>query len=286
MPPKLSRLPVAAGVDLEAAHWPGGDRRPFLLVHGLSSNWRTWEAVGDRLDELGHPVVAVDLRGHGRSAKPDGGYDFATLTADLHAVLGQVGLSRPVVAGQSTGGNLALELACRASEAVSGAVGIDGGVLELQEQWPVWEDCRAALAPPDLVGTPVERVRDHLRRNHPDWSEEGVAATLANLEVLPDGTVRPWLTFDRHIALLRSLWEHRPSEVLPALPVPLLLLLADSADDWTAFKRREAERAEATAGRGARVEWFSPGDHDLHVQRPAEVARVLSVATDDGFFPP
>ena len=30
-----------------------------------------------------------------------------------------------------------------------------------------------------------------------------------------DGTVRPWLTFGRHIQILRSLWEHRPSEMVP-----------------------------------------------------------------------
>ncbi len=285
MPPTLSRVAVADGVDLETAVWTGGDRRPFLLVHGLSSNWRTWEAVGDRLHDLGHPVVAVDLRGHGQSAKPDEGYDFTTLTSDLLAVLRQAHLDRPIVAGQSTGGNLAVEFACRASEAVSGAVGVDGGVLELQEQWPVWEDCWESLKPPPLAGTPVEQVREAVRRSHPGWSEEGMAATLANLEVLSDGTVRPWLTFDRHMALLRSLWEHRPSKILPALPVPLLLLLADSGDDWMGHKRQTAERAVETAGSGAWVQWFSPGDHDLHVQRPEEVAGILSEAANNGFFP-
>ncbi|MFP5318811.1 MAG: alpha/beta fold hydrolase [Acidimicrobiia bacterium] len=285
MPPIIHRVPVAEGVELHTARWDGGRERPFLLVHGLASNWRTWEGVAQRLHQRGHPVAAVDLRGHGQSSKPDGGYDFGTLTSDLLAVLRSLGWHRPVVAGQSTGGNLAVELACRASGSVSGAVGVDGGVLELQEQWPVWEECRNALAPPTLAGTPADRVREELRHNHPDWAEEGVAATLANLEVLSDGTVRPWLTFDRHMALLRSLWEHRPSRLLPDLPVPLLLILADSGDDWVDHKRRAADRAVATAAGSARVEWFSPGDHDLHVQHPDEVARMLSEAATEGFFP-
>ena len=285
MPPIVTRTTVAQGVELETACWPGGSRRPFLLVHGLSSNWRTWAAVARRLDELGHPVAAVDLRGHGQSSKPDGGYDFATMTSDLLALLGELGWDRPVIAGQSTGGNLAVELASRASGAVSGAVGVDGGVLELQEQWPDWEDCRDALAPPRLAGTPADRVREHVRRSHPDWSEEGVAATLANLEVLPDGTIRPWLTFDRHIELLRALWEHRPSGLLPDLSVPLLLLLADTGGGDMEAKRRTAQRAEARASGGAQVEWFSPGDHDLHIQHPDEVARLLSGAVTKGFFP-
>jgi len=285
MPPIVTRNALTEGVEVETACWPGGSRRPFLLVHGLSSNWRTWAAVARRLDQLGHPVAAVDLRGHGQSSKPGVGYDFETFTSDLLGLIGALGWDRPVVAGQSTGGNLAVELAFRASGAVSGAVGVDGGVLELQERWPRWEDCREALAPPKLAGTPADRVRNHLRRSHPDWSEEGVAATLANLEVLPDGTVRPWLTFDHHIELLRALWDHRPSQLLADLAVPLLLILADSGDAGTEAKRRAGARAEATAGGGARVEWFSPGDHDLHVQHPGEVARLLSEAATGGFFP-
>ena len=285
MTPKLERVPVADGVALNTAVWEGGGRRPFLLVHGLSSNLRTWEGVADRLHEIGHPVAAVDMRGHGLSDKPDGGYDFATLTSDVLALMDALGLDRPVVAGQSTGGNLAVKLASRSSEAVAGAVGVDGGILELQEQWPVWEDCADALKPPALAGTPLSKIREHIRTSHPDWSEEGVAATLANLEVLPDRTVRPWLTLDRHMQLLRSLWEHRPSQIVPTLRVPLLLLLADPGDDSVEHNRRAAERAVATDPGRVIVKWFSPGDHDLHVQHPAAVADRLAEAVSNGFFP-
>ncbi len=285
MPSTDLSITVPGGVELSTTVWAGGDRRPFLLVHGLASNRRTWQATGNRLHALGHPVAAVDLRGHGRSSQPDSGYDFETLGDDLLALIDALGLDRPVVAGQSTGGNLALDLAQRASGAVSGAVGVDGGVIELQEQWPVWEDCAAALRPPPLAGRAVAEIGEQLRRGHPDWSEEGVAATLANFEVLPDGTVRPWLTIDRHLALLRALWEHRPSQLFADLRAPLLLVLADSGDDWSERKRQAAARATAQGGACVRVHWFCPGDHDLHVQHPDDVAELLSAATTDGFFP-
>ena len=103
----------------------------------------------------------------------------------------------------------------------------------------------------------------------PTWDDAGVEATLANFEVLDDGTVRPWLTFDRHMRILRALWEHRPSKVLPDLLVPLHLLLVDGGDAWAVAKRAEAERAEAY---GVRVRWFPGADHDVHVQLPDEVA--------------
>ncbi len=263
-------LSATGGIALHALVWDGGgDGVPILLVHGLASNCRTWEAVGERLHGLGHPVAAVDLRGHGWSDKPDAGYDFATMGDDLVAVLDALGWARPVIAGQSTGGNIALDLGHRYPDLVAAVVGVDGGSIELQDQWPDWDDCAQALAPPRLAGMPVAAIVAHLRNAHPTWDDAGVEATLANMEVLDDATVRPWLTFDRHLLVLRALWEHRPSKVIPDLVVPLHLLLVDGGDAWSAAKRTEAERAEAY---GVRVRWFVGADHDIHVELPDEVA--------------
>lgn len=259
---RARRLPATGGIELYALTWNGdgdwGGAPPVLLVHGLASNCRTWAAVGERLHRLGHPVAAVDLRGHGRSDKPSGGYDFVTLGDDLLAALDALAWDRAVVAGQSTGGNLAVDLAHRRPDRVVAVVGVDGGTIELQDRWPDWDRCAADLAPPPLAGLPVAGMVARLRRAHPAWDEAGVEATLANLEVLDDGTVRPWLTRDRHLMILRALWEHRPSKVVPDLLVPLRLLLVGGADAWP--------------DHDLDVRWFPGADHDLHVQLPDEVA--------------
>jgi pimeloyl-ACP methyl ester carboxylesterase len=86
-----------------------GYQRPFLLVHGLASNARMWDGVTRRLAAAGHHVVAVDLRGHGRSEVTEDGYDTATAASDLAAliaVLGWTGDRAPIVAGQSWGGHV------------------------------------------------------------------------------------------------------------------------------------------------------------------------------------
>jgi len=50
--------------------WGEGDRYA-VLVHGVMSDSRNWRRVGPALAERGYHVVAVDLRGHGRSARAD-----------------------------------------------------------------------------------------------------------------------------------------------------------------------------------------------------------------------
>lgn len=266
------RVEVDEGVALEVDVWPGSTGPPFVLVHGLASNRRTWHAVARALNGWGREVACVDLRGHGLSDKPPDGYDFATLTGDIAAVL-RATVGPSVVAGQSTGGNLAVDLAASEPGLVVGVAGVDGGALDLSRRWPDWDDCRVALAPPALAGTPAAAVEEMLRRAHPTWSSEGIAATMANLEVQPDGTVRARLHRDHHLAILRSLWEHRPAQVVAKLQVPVLLVLAGRGGDATADQPTAVGQLEGL--HHVSVEWMHPADHDIHVQYPGELAARL-----------
>ena len=269
---------VADGVALMVRSWEGRAATPpagpFLLVHGLASNLHLWDGVAEALAGGGHPVAAVDLRGHGASAKPDDGYDFTTLTGDLAAVLDALDFgSPPVVAGQSMGANLALELAWRFPHRVGGVACVDGGWIELQGRFPDWETCAAALAPPATAGRPLSEIEAQLRRSHPDWPEAGIAGALACFQRRPDGTVAPWLTAERHVALLWAMWEHRPSTRYPEIEVPVLLVPAGRASP--AGERPERVEAAAAALARAEVHWMA-GDHDLHAQHPRALAALLS----------
>ena len=63
-----------------------GAEPAILALHGLASNARWWDLVADRLVPA-HRVIAVDLPGHGLSDRPDTGYDFDTVSADLEGLL-------------------------------------------------------------------------------------------------------------------------------------------------------------------------------------------------------
>jgi pimeloyl-ACP methyl ester carboxylesterase len=271
------RITVAEGVALHVRRWPGagaGSGVPFLLVHGLASNARMWDGVAAVLSAAGHEVAAVDLRGHGQSDKPDHGYDFATIVADLAMLIDGLGFERPVVVGQSWGGNVVLELAARRGPRVRGIACVDGGTIELSRRFPTWEECAAKLAPPVLAGRPWTEVESELRRRHPGWPESGIAGFLANFERRADDTIAPWLSRDRHMQILRALWEHRPSLVAGSVEVPVLVIPAVGGADKEADVAAVAERLPH-----GRVAWLD-GDHDLHAEQPAAVAALLL----DGFL--
>jgi pimeloyl-ACP methyl ester carboxylesterase len=273
------------GTALSAVtHGLDGSDPPVLLVHGLSSNARLWDGVSERLAARGHPVAAIDQRGHGQSGKPAHGYDFATLTADLLAVIEQLGWAglRPFAAGQSWGGNVVLELGARAGDDLSGIALVDGGTIELSARFADWPTCEAAMAPPQLAGTAFSDFERMIRSHHTDWPEEGIAGSLANVEVLPDGTIRPWLSRDNHLAILRRMWEQKPSEIYPLVKVPVLLLVAEDPSNqrWMAGKRDGVHRAEALLPR-SETHWIR-GDHDLHAEYPELVADLIAAALESG----
>jgi pimeloyl-ACP methyl ester carboxylesterase len=287
------RIPVATGVGLRVLRWepdpPSGSSRgvPFVLVHGLASNALVWRGVAGRLAAAGHPVAAVDLRGHGRSDKPDGGYDFETVAEDLRAVVATLGLDRPVLVGQSWGAGVVVETAVRNPEIARGVALVDGSLTELRDAFASWEECWARLTPPPSTGLPREKVEAWFAVQHPDWPAEAIQDSLGNFEIREDGTVAPWLSLDHHREIVRAMWDQRVSESWAAVRVPVLILPVDGHDQIrTEAKRAGAETAEkalTAAGVAVRVRWFE-GDHDIHAQHPAELAEALLEAERDGLF--
>lgn len=78
------------------------DAPPVLLVHGWPQNWWAWRRVIPRLSES-FRIIAPDLRGHGWTEAPPGGYDKERLTSDLLALLDVLGLEAVTWVGHDWG---------------------------------------------------------------------------------------------------------------------------------------------------------------------------------------
>lgn len=83
-----------------------------LLLHGLLLSSDVWVHQFTDLAQR-HRVIAVDLRGHGRSTNGERRLDIATMADDVHRVVETLGLSGCLLVGHSMGGMVALHLAQR-----------------------------------------------------------------------------------------------------------------------------------------------------------------------------
>jgi pimeloyl-ACP methyl ester carboxylesterase len=269
------RVAVGEGVHLRVRRHDGAREPSFLLVHGLASNALLWDEVAAELSKAGHASYAVDLRGHGESDLPDSGYDAGTAAADLAAVAVALELRDLVVVGQSWGGNVVVRLAAEHPALVKALGLVDGGWIDLPAQFDSWEECAAALRPPDLDGLRAGQMRGFLRRAHPDWSAAAIDATVANLRAAPDGTLTRRLPIARHMEIVRDMWEDPPQRFYPALAVPVLLVPAVPTEPERAAQSRARVEAAARALADATIREYPGGDHDLHAQHPRELAADL-----------
>lgn len=283
--PAVQRVAVHPDLELAVREWPG-KKTPFVLVHGLASNARTWDHVAQYLNEQGHRVVALDQRGHGLSDKPEAGYGFDEVTTDLYSLLHEMDVEKPVLAGQSWGGNVVLDFAARWPDVLAGLVLVDGGFIDLAgDPEATWEQISIDLKPPHLIGTPRDKMLERMRSFHADWPHETIEMAMANFETMEDGTIRPWLTLERHMQIVRALWEQRPAELYPAVTTPTLVAVADAGMPERRRLRKEAEVAAAERGLpAARIRWFQDTHHDIHMERPADLAQWMLDGLTEGFF--
>jgi len=236
-----------------------------------------WDGVAWRLQDAGHRVVACDLRGHGQSPKPDGPYDVPAVAADVIALIERLELGACLLAGQSYGGTVAMQVAADRPDLAAAVVGLDGGFLDLGGRYPSWELCQRDLSPPPLTGRPLAAIRARMRAQRPDWPEEGMAGQLACFQVRDDGTVAPWLTPERHLEVLRGMWSVDAPALWARVDAPVLLVAAErpgsqKKSPW----HDEVARCQALLAEHVRAEvvWMQ-GDHDLHAEQPERVARLL-----------
>jgi len=277
MSQRVDRYIEIEGLRLHIREWlledPAAGKPVFVLLHGLASNAATWDLVASELVSAGHHVLAIDQRGHGLSDKPQHGYDFASVAGDVRGLIETLGLRHVILAGQSWGGNVALEVAARFPGLAAGYIFVDGGFLDLRQRGD-WQQIALELRPPDLVGTQLLAIRERIASMHPAWSSEALALTLQNFEVLPDGTVRPWLTIDRHMEILRALYDQDVASLYPGVQQPVLICAADDGSEWASRKKQQVAVAH-THLPDAAVRWFAGAAHDIHVDRPVELARVM-----------
>lgn len=104
---------------------------PLVLVPAQTGIWQSYQRVLPALSARFH-VYAVDVRGHGRSTWTPGDYCWRSLGEDMRAFLRDV-VGRPaIVAGNSSGGIVALWCAANAPDLVAAAVLEDAPVFSTE----------------------------------------------------------------------------------------------------------------------------------------------------------
>lgn len=162
---------------------PGVARPPVIAIHGLTRNSADFEAIAPLLAQSGRRVLAVDVRGRGRSDRaPDPmTYMPDVYARDVLALMEQAGIDRAVFLGTSMGGLITMALTAIRPKAVVAAI---------------LNDIGPEVAPEGLAriaaysGQPVEIG---------SWADAAAYAKRINAVAFPHYSDADWDAFARRI---------------------------------------------------------------------------------------
>jgi pimeloyl-ACP methyl ester carboxylesterase len=227
-------------------------------------------------------VIAVNQRSHGLSDRTEDGYGFDDATADISALIAKLGLDRPLVVGHSWGANVALQLAVDYPQFARGIVLVDGGFIERSKD-STWEKAAEDMRPPDIDGTPVERFVGFIKawpQLKDIYTPQIEQMVLSNFDIRDGRIYRP-LSIPNHMKIARAIYDHRPSELLPKIALPVLIVPAMRESGSETERRWQEYREQGLAAIRAvrpdiRVRPMLDSIHDVPVQRPEELAEVIA----------
>jgi pimeloyl-ACP methyl ester carboxylesterase len=194
----------------------GKGASPLLFIHGLGGDHTTFVRQFEHFRRH-HRVVAIDLRGHGRSDAPPQGYTLAELSEELAWACYELGLYRPVFIGQGLGGMIAVECACRHPDLPAGIAALD-----------------APLPPTPELRARTQRVLDALSDS---TNPDALRQALEGLSLLVPDPQRRTRILEQVASLppqvATSLWESAcgwdASAALAACHIPMLYIAAGAS---------------------------------------------------------
>jgi pimeloyl-ACP methyl ester carboxylesterase len=230
----------------------GGTGAVVLFLHSLAGNTDQWRAQLEHVRRT-RRGVAFDLRGHGRSDRPeDGRYAIEAQALDVAAVADALGLERFALVGHSLGAGVALAYAAEHPARVTHLIVAD----------PIG----------DGTQTPDEEIRPFLEAlDSPAYTEtiEGYWSSIAGA----DGAVLERLLADLRatpresvVRGLHAVMAFDPKPALAGLRTPTLAVITP-ANDFTYSLHR--------LGTGLPHRVIEGTGHWLQIERPAEFNRIL-----------
>jgi len=180
------------GVDLAYFEWGNPSGQTILMLHATGFHARCWDGVVRSLDDVGEGcrLVAVDQRGHGRSAKR-GPYEWSEFGADAAALVDELDLDAVIGLGHSMGGHAVTQAAAQRAHRFRALLLVDPVILD-----PSAYADHAMFASPEAH--PVARRRNHWRSTeemydrfadrHPfNLWDPAVLRDYCRFGLLPDG---------------------------------------------------------------------------------------------------
>jgi pimeloyl-ACP methyl ester carboxylesterase len=278
----------ARGLKFHLYCWAGSNPDPLVLLHGWGDSGETFQFLVDAF-AADRTCLAIDMRGFGRTQRPEDGYWFPDYLADLDALLDQLAPDAPVdMVGHSMGGNVAMLYAGARPQRVRRLVSLEGfGMMrttpdQAPSRYAQWLDEVKHGSEFNIYENHEQFIRVLARRN-PRTSKERLDFIARSWgRERDDGKIE--LRADpKHKRVNPVLYQREQAEACwRAIEAPLLFVVGDQSD---LVKRMGDEINETRLGSLFGHGMFATiqdAGHMMHHEQPEAVAALIEQFLDGG----
>lgn len=249
---------TASGLTLEYIRQGPPQENPLILLHGFTDSCRSYSRLLDALPP-NLDAIAVSLRGHGGSDRPDGPYTIAAMAGDVASLLDRLGIERALIAGHCMGGFVAQRFALDHANRATGLVLINTAATLAGH--PAVAELMAGLGG-DIVDPLFVR----------EFQEGTIAKPVPDefMDLIVAESLRlPAWAWHR---VLGDICKENLSAELPRIQVPVQLIWGDLDQMFTLSHQRAL-----LAGLGQAALTVLPGlGHSPHWEDPAAAAALIA----------
>jgi pimeloyl-ACP methyl ester carboxylesterase len=248
---------LKSGLKLAYVEAGDTDGPPLLLIHGFTDNSRSWSLLAPHL--MKQRLLAIDLRGHGKSDAPDCCYAYQDFAADAAAFLDAMGIARADVMGHSLGSMTAQMMAAQFPEKVGKVVLVSSTT--------------------DIGSGPGSWLWDNIMPLQPPIDPE--SQFMKDWYWNPNPVDEDYITRERHesaavpIHVWRGVvWSAAITDMAPLagqVKAPLLVLWGDQDALFDLPHQEKLEKAYPEA----RFEVFSGAGHNMFWEFPEKSAEII-----------
>lgn len=252
-PAVQSRYVEVNGQTLHYKQWSESGT-PLIFLHGVTSSSMSWDLIAPHFTAQ-YRVMAFDLRGHGRSSKPQRGYTWVDhYGTDLVDFINHHLSEKVIVVGHSLGAVVAVPIAVGAPDKV-GAIVLEDPPAFAPAEHP--NHTRARFEPILAIKRlpkelRVARIMETLGIDH-----EAAKLRAENLEAMSEDVLIELI--ESHTAYAADAW-------LPRVSCPALVILGNP-EHGGVVAHRDRPRLKRLLHHLTLVEWSDVG-HGIHVEQP------------------
>jgi 3-oxoadipate enol-lactonase len=264
-----------------------GNGAPLILIHGAWTSHQWWQWQIPALSRT-YRILALDLRGHGRSTPLDSTYSVAGFTADVETFLRQLAIDEAVFIGWSLGGSICLQYCLNFPEKVKGLILIATRAhlnfkLKLRTRL-VYLQARLSL----MMALSQPRKYEREAQCFPGPGHHLIQRQLEDmLSPTVSKEIFAWIKQDliehpqnNYFEVFKSFWNWEAGAALAQIHAPVLLM-AGKNDSWAPPYCAALIQREITNSRLVALE---DAGHCLALEKPEKVnAEILRFLNDIGY---